>query len=140
MTEAALSPPRPIRRSSRLHNSKPPPSLFPEVNWFGASPLPPSPARGDRLDSAFLSKLCVHGHVFPSTTLLPLCCVVGDDEINLPDDWSPPLPDYELDPSATPLHRSDPVPVLSSPAFLSASLLSATTTRAEPRHLDFEDP
>jgi ribonuclease HI len=140
LTEAALSPPRPIRRSSRLHNSKPPPSLFPEVNWFGASPLPPSPARGDRLDSAFLSKLCVHGHVFPSTTLLPLCCVVGDDEINLPDDWSPPLPDYELDPSATPLHRSDPVPALSSPAFLSASLLSATTTRAEPRHLDFEDP
>ena len=74
------------------------------------------------------------------TTLLPLCCVVGDDEINLPEDWSPPLPDYELDPSAAPLHRSYPVPALSSPVFLSASLLSATTTRAEPRHLDFEDP
>ena len=41
LTEAALSPPRPIRRSSRLQNSKPPQSLFPEVNWFGASPRPP---------------------------------------------------------------------------------------------------
>ena len=126
--------------SAELAPSKLETYLFPEVNWFGASPLPPSPARLDRLDSGFLSKLCVHRNVFPSTTLLPLCCVVGDDEINLPEDWSPPLPDYELDPSATPLHRSDPVPALSSPAFLSASLLSATTTRAEPRHLDFEDP